>query len=313
MKKSSAAVASKVPLSADPNEHQTIKSRAKHHLMKLVTAFQGFLAKSVGGFEELLMGLQARLIPGATDERDTYQCIFKCLLFLGDLARYRELHSEGSTKDWSSVENYYRRAFTVMPHFGNPHNQLAVVATYAESEFIAVYQYCRSVLVEHPFSVGVQNLKLAYEKILKSYPTCLQQSAISAGKQGFTKAVFVKFLFFQASLFIHSLRAVPSSSKFAGMKISDSITVPSLDDLSSQLSDILSEFDELLTQYKLSDSLLLKMLVVGIFSVHFGSSGQLYLDSMEYSASFHTHTESLAISLLLGLVTKIGIFKNLIL
>lgn len=41
--------------------------------------------------------------------RLTVLSINRCLIFLGDLARYRELHGENSPKDWSSAERYYHQ------------------------------------------------------------------------------------------------------------------------------------------------------------------------------------------------------------
>lgn len=35
--------------------------------------------------------------------------INRCFIFLGDLARYRELHGENSVKDWSGAERYYHQ------------------------------------------------------------------------------------------------------------------------------------------------------------------------------------------------------------
>lgn len=35
--------------------------------------------------------------------------INRCLIFLGDLARYRELHGENSVKDWSTAERFYHQ------------------------------------------------------------------------------------------------------------------------------------------------------------------------------------------------------------
>lgn len=60
------------------------------------------------------------------------------MVFLGDFARYRELHNQKSKKDFSRAEGYYHKAIAIMPQRGNPHNQLAVLATYADAECIAV-------------------------------------------------------------------------------------------------------------------------------------------------------------------------------
>lgn len=90
--------------------------------------------------------------------------INRCLIFLGDLARYRELHGENSVKDWSSAERFYHQALAVLPTSGNPHNQLAVVATYTDAECVSVYRYCRSLMIESPFQTAHENLMLLFEK-----------------------------------------------------------------------------------------------------------------------------------------------------
>ncbi|CAG8756580.1 5398_t:CDS:2, partial [Racocetra persica] len=61
----------------------------------------------------------------------------KSLIFLGDLARYRELQTEKPRKNWSIACDYYNHARHLVPESGNPHNQLAVIATYSADEFSA--------------------------------------------------------------------------------------------------------------------------------------------------------------------------------
>lgn len=78
--------------------------------------------------------------------------------------RYRELHSESNRKDWSAAERWYYTAIDIMPASGNPHNQLAVLATYTEAECVAVYRYCRALLCEEPFQTARENLALLFEK-----------------------------------------------------------------------------------------------------------------------------------------------------
>ncbi|CAM9821978.1 unnamed protein product, partial [Phaeothamnion confervicola] len=94
------------------------------------------------------------------------QSVHRCLIFLGDLARYRELHSESQQKDkdWGEAERRYHEALAVVPGSGNPHNQLAVLATYADAECVAVYRYCRSLMVESPFMTARENLSLLFDK-----------------------------------------------------------------------------------------------------------------------------------------------------
>ena len=56
---------------------------------------------------------------------------FRCLIYLGDLERYRGtcLH-EMSTYDWSLAEQHYWTAALLRPDTGNPHNQCGVISNY---------------------------------------------------------------------------------------------------------------------------------------------------------------------------------------
>jgi hypothetical protein len=68
--------------------------------------------------------------------------VHKCLIYLGDLARYRELHSDSKKeKRWSLARNFYTLAVWLCPEIGNPFNQLAVIDTYEAQELSAVEHY----------------------------------------------------------------------------------------------------------------------------------------------------------------------------
>ena len=64
----------------------------------------------------------------------------RCLVYLGDVARYRELHRDGGGegKDWGGAARYYHLALRLLPAQGAPHNQLAVLATYTEDDLEAL-------------------------------------------------------------------------------------------------------------------------------------------------------------------------------
>ena len=47
---------------------------------------------------------------------------------------------------------------------GNPHNQLAVIATYNSDDFLAVYHYYRSLVVKHQFLTARDNISLLFHK-----------------------------------------------------------------------------------------------------------------------------------------------------
>ncbi|GES74847.1 protein SMG7 [Rhizophagus clarus] len=88
----------------------------------------------------------------------------KSLIFLGDLARYRELQSDRVNKNWSTACDYYNHARQLVPDSGNPHNQLAVIATYNSDDFLAVYHYYRSLVVKHQFLTAKDNISLLFHK-----------------------------------------------------------------------------------------------------------------------------------------------------
>ena len=48
----------------------------------------------------------------------------KCLLYLGDLARYREMYQDKEGKDFAEAQRYYERAALIDPGSGNAQNQV---------------------------------------------------------------------------------------------------------------------------------------------------------------------------------------------
>ncbi|KAK6917579.1 Telomerase activating protein Est1-like, N-terminal [Dillenia turbinata] len=105
-----------------------------------------------------------------------HKCQFLChrfLICLGDLARYKELYEkpEFQKRNWSIAAIYYLRATRTWPNSGNPHNQLALLATYAGDEFLALYHCVRSLAIKEPFPDAFNNLILLFEKN-RSSPAC---------------------------------------------------------------------------------------------------------------------------------------------
>jgi protein SMG7 len=58
----------------------------------------------------------------------------------------------------------FSRAIRLLPSYGNPHNQLAVLSVYSDDDFQAVYHYFRSLSVAHPFLTARDNLTVLFEK-----------------------------------------------------------------------------------------------------------------------------------------------------
>eukprot|EP00898_Chlorokybus_atmophyticus_P004947 jgi/Chlat1/5453/Chrsp36S00418 len=156
---------------ADP----ATSAAATDQQQKVTTAFRGFLAEAIGFYHTLIRKLQAKFeldqnAPGyskaAEEPRQGVLSVHRSLVCLGDLARYQELLASGDnwTRDWSAAASYYLQALRIWPDGGNPHNQLAVLATYVDDELTAVYRYVRSVAAATPFPFSRKNLQRQYEQ-----------------------------------------------------------------------------------------------------------------------------------------------------
>ncbi|KGN64688.1 protein SMG7L [Cucumis sativus] len=103
------------------------------------------------------------------DPKKKKKCQFLChrlLICLGDLARYVEQHEKLDvySHKWAAAATHYFEATMVWPDSGNPHNQLAVLATYVNDQFLAMYHCVRSSAVKEPFPDAWDNLILLFER-----------------------------------------------------------------------------------------------------------------------------------------------------
>lgn len=127
----------------------------------------------------------------------------RCLIQLGDLARYRELFNDkdgrppagkpqdharhrggrkvgagqGSapnlpppsrTRNFTRAFDLYNQARLLIPSEGNPSNQLAILSMYSDDVFSAVFHYYRALCVERPFPTSRNNLESALKKFQSS-------------------------------------------------------------------------------------------------------------------------------------------------
>lgn len=97
-----------------------------------------------------------------------------CLIFLGDLARYRQLHAEapaaaptgtGAGGRWAAALALYGVAQLIAPQSGNAHNQMAVIATYEARHSAAMYHYMRALAAPAPFSTARENLLTFFARL----------------------------------------------------------------------------------------------------------------------------------------------------
>ncbi|PWW80340.1 hypothetical protein C7212DRAFT_276141 [Tuber magnatum] len=91
----------------------------------------------------------------------------RTLVFLGDLSRYREVSQ--NPKNWGPATGYYTLAKKLVPAFGSPHNQLAVIALNEGSNLSYTYHLYRALSVSEPFPEAGDNLGVGFRKVLKTF------------------------------------------------------------------------------------------------------------------------------------------------
>eukprot|EP00756_Hemistasia_phaeocysticola_P052985 Hpha_TRINITY_DN28328_c0_g1::TRINITY_DN28328_c0_g1_i1::g.2297::m.2297/K14409/SMG7, EST1C; protein SMG7 len=154
--------------------------------------FSSFVEESCGSYESMLETLLSRRdahaithpspeSPDSTEAQRVGKSLTvdaalqrlcsRCYVYLGDLARYKEIHTAaGGERDWSAALRHYTQALEVCPHSGNPHNQLAVLAHYAQDELGTVYCYLRAIAAVEPFQAAKDNLAAVFDKAVDNMP-----------------------------------------------------------------------------------------------------------------------------------------------
>ncbi|KAL3677309.1 hypothetical protein R1sor_027257 [Riccia sorocarpa] len=206
IRKSTAAAAAAASAPAIPMPGAKVPAR-RDSSQKILAVFKSFLAEATGFYHNLILKLRAKhglpqdyspfeVEKGARDEKRTAELrscdlsCHRCLIFLGDLARYKESHGDADvrSRDWSVAAGYYQQAISLWPSSGNPHNQLAVLATYVGDELLAVYRYFRSLAVESPFLTARDNLIILFEKNRNHYAQLPSNESATPGKVDSSKA-----------------------------------------------------------------------------------------------------------------------------
>ncbi|CAI2186989.1 12671_t:CDS:10 [Funneliformis geosporum] len=94
----------------------------------------------------------------------TAECIQRCLIHLGDFARYRETSLDANEKRWEFARHFYTKAARVYCENGKAQAQLALLAMYDDNELDVVYWYCFSLSTKQPSGISLENLKVFYSK-----------------------------------------------------------------------------------------------------------------------------------------------------
>ncbi|XP_061342799.1 nonsense-mediated mRNA decay factor SMG7-like [Gastrolobium bilobum] len=159
-------------------------------LNKIRLQFKTFLSEATGFYHDLIMKIRAKygLPLGYFEDSENWIVMEKdgkksaemknglischrCLIYLGDLARYKGLYGEGDSikREFAAASSYYLQAASIWPSSGNPHHQLALLASYSGDELATIYRYFRSLAVDSPFTTARDNLIVAFEKNRQSY------------------------------------------------------------------------------------------------------------------------------------------------
>ncbi|CAK7330641.1 unnamed protein product [Dovyalis caffra] len=169
---------------------------------KIRLQFKTFLSEATGFYHDLILKIRAKygLPLGYFSEDSDNRAVMekdgkksadvkkglvschRCLIYLGDLARYKGLYGDGDskTREYAAASSYYLQAASLWPSSGNPHHQLAILASYSGDELVAVYRYFRSLAVDNPFATARENLIVAFEKNRQSYSLLLGDAKVSA-------------------------------------------------------------------------------------------------------------------------------------
>nr|CAH8838327.1 unnamed protein product [Trichobilharzia regenti] len=95
--------------------------------------------------------------------RLVYLSAQKLMLFLGDLARYREMLL--GERNFGKARNWYQKAQLLIPKNGRSYNQLAVLALYTSRHLDAMFYYMRTLAASNPFATASQSLSALFNEI----------------------------------------------------------------------------------------------------------------------------------------------------
>ena len=123
--------------------------------------------------------------------------VSKALIFLGDIARYKEQYNESGgrpkagvetgppartsgknkktpiprARDYEKARQRYEQARALVPHEGNPSNQLAILSSYQTDTFTAIVHYYRAICVQQPYDGAAENMGKSLKRALDFWNT----------------------------------------------------------------------------------------------------------------------------------------------
>ncbi|XP_008292448.1 telomerase-binding protein EST1A isoform X2 [Stegastes partitus] len=124
-------------------------------LQKLQTVYQFKL-------EDYMDGMAIRARPLRKTVKYALISAQRCMICLGDVARYREQASDSA--NYGKARSWYLKAQQIAPKNGRPYNQLALLAVYTKRKLDAVYYYMRSLAASNPILTAKESLMSLFEE-----------------------------------------------------------------------------------------------------------------------------------------------------
>lgn len=119
-----------------------------------------------------------RKIPPADQVSQLVYAIHRCVLYIGDLSRYRTLVaktylpstaiSKEDNNNYSKSIELYKLSLLILPSLCDPYNHIAIIDNFKDDKFNVVYNFVRSSLTSSSLSVGFSNLLSLLTKQPKS-------------------------------------------------------------------------------------------------------------------------------------------------
>ncbi|KAK9332200.1 hypothetical protein V1520DRAFT_335478 [Lipomyces starkeyi] len=169
-------------IKAKPTEARKLQEFFVKYLKSSTQFYRSYIQHLVGQFgvrdiEPIILRFHMEVIrsphaPKNPSDKFRVMVLRSChraLVCLGDLSRYREMHSFDSIeKEWRPALNYYILAKQLYPSLGFPHNQIAVISIFEGSVLSSQYHFYRAMCVKEPFPTAAGNLSLGFKKFLNS-------------------------------------------------------------------------------------------------------------------------------------------------
>ncbi|KAF7238354.1 Protein SMG5 [Varanus komodoensis] len=162
------------------HSHSTLECAYRTHLVAGIGFYQHLLLYVQSHYQlelqccidwthvtDPLMGCKKPVSASEKEMEWAQMACHRCLVYLGDLARYQNELAGVDTE--LLAERFYYQALSVAPQIGMPFNQLGTLAGSKYYSVEATYCYLRCIQSEVSFEGAYGNLKRLYDKAAKMY------------------------------------------------------------------------------------------------------------------------------------------------